>query len=197
MTKQYVKLINQTQIQYPPKNKGSIINYNLDIPQLIADGYKEFIEAEKDLTKSYTISYRETDTQIIEIAVEIIPDPDVELQNAKQMKISENDRLRNDALNQGVIYKDVLFDSDTDQKINLLAIVSTMSDEDEITWFGMDNQPLECTKQDLINIGGLITQLHSFCWTKNAQIKQVIEDAQTVEEVEAIEIDYDTEVEND
>ena len=42
---QYAKLISETQVEFPPKNKGSIINYNLDYEQLIADGYKEFIPA--------------------------------------------------------------------------------------------------------------------------------------------------------
>ena len=112
------------------------------------------------------------------------------LQEAKQSKIQQNDLARDEALNQGVEYKDVLFDSDTDQKVNLLAIVSTMSDEDNIVWFGKDNQPLECNKQDLINIGGLITQLHSFCWNKNALIKAEIQEATTIEDVQAIVIDY-------
>lgn len=112
------------------------------------------------------------------------------LQEAKEQKIQENDIRRDEALNQGVTYKNVLFDSDTDQKVNLLAIVSTMSDEDTIIWFGMDNQPLECTKQDLISIGGLITQLHNFCWNKNALIKAEINNAQTIDEVTEIEINY-------
>lgn len=114
------------------------------------------------------------------------------VEQAKEIKIQQNDLARDVALNQGVEYKDVLFDSDTDQKVNLLAIVSTMSDEDTIVWFGMDNQPLECNKQDLINIGGLITQLHTFCWDKNAFIKAEINNAETIEEVEAIVIDYST-----
>jgi len=117
----------------------------------------------------------------------------IELNNAKKIKIQENDTVRDEAINSGVLYKDVLFDSDTDQKVNLLAIVSTMGDEDVITWFGMDNQPLECTKEDLINIGGLITALHSFCWGKNAEIKAEINEAETIEEVEVIEIDYSIE----
>ena len=134
---------------------------------------------------------------------ELVLNPDwgeIELQKAKEQKIVENDIARDIALNQGVVYKDVLFDSDTDQKVNLLAIVSTMSDDDTIVWYGKDNQPLLCNKQDLINIGGLITQLHSFCWNKNALIKAEINQAETVEEVEAIVIDYTTpinEVEND
>lgn len=125
-------------------------------------------------------------------AVVINPDLDeIKLQKAKDEKIVVNDSERDIALNQGVVYKDVLFDSDTDQKVNLLAIVSTMGDTDTIVWFGKDNQPLECNKEDLINIGGLITMLHRFCWNKNAEIKAEINNAQTVEEVEAIEINYE------
>lgn len=115
------------------------------------------------------------------------------LQEAKENKIQENDIARDATLMRGVVYKDVLFDSDTDQKVNLLAIVSTMGDEDVITWFGMDNVPLECTKLDLIAIGGLITELHTFCWGKNAEIKMSIQQAETIEEVETIEIDYNEE----
>lgn len=110
---------------------------------------------------------------------------------AKQAKVQENDAARDTALNAGVVYKDVLFDSDTDQKVNLLATVSMMGDEDTITWFGKDNQPLDCTKEDLLNIGGLITQLHSFCWNKNALIKNEIAEASTYAELDAIEINYE------
>lgn len=124
---------------------------------------------------------------------EIVLNPEwgaILLEQAKKEKIKENDIARDNALNQGVEYKGVLFDSDTDQKVNLLAIVSTMGDEDTIVWFGMDNQPLECTKEDLINIGGSITALHSFCWGKNAEIKALINEAETVEEVDEVVIDY-------
>ena len=114
----------------------------------------------------------------------------IELNKAKQVKIQDNDTARDDALNQGVTYKNILFDSDTDQKVNLLATVSMMSDDDVITWFGKDNQPLVCTKQDLLNIGGLITQLHSFCWNKNAEIKQEISEATTITELDNIVINY-------
>lgn len=124
---------------------------------------------------------------------EIIINPDldnIKLQQAKDLKIEENDRIRDEALLQGVLYNSVLFDSDTDQKVNLLATVETMPEGQTIVWFGKDNQPLNCTKEDLFNIGGLITQLHSFCWNKNAIIKAQINNASTIEEVEAIDIDY-------
>lgn len=131
---------------------------------------------------------------------EVVINPDldnIKLQEAKDERIIENDTIRDEALNQGVVYKDVLFDSDTDQKVNLLAIVSTMDDEDTIIWYGKDNQPLECDKQDLINIGGLITQLHAYCWNKNALIKAEINNAETIEQVEAIVIDYTQPIERE
>ena len=124
---------------------------------------------------------------------DVVIDPELnskKLEKAKEAKIEENDTKRDIALNNGVTYREVLFDSDTDQKVNLLATVSTIGDEETIVWYGMDNQPLECTKEDLVNIGGLITSLHSFCWNKNAEIKNQIAEAHSLEDVEAIEINY-------
>ena len=112
------------------------------------------------------------------------------LEQAKQQKISENDTVRDATLIQGVTYQNILFDSDTDQKINLLATVSVMPDGATVEWFGMNNDSLVCTKEDLMNIGNLIIALHSFCWNKNAMIKEEINNAQTIEEVENIKIDY-------
>lgn len=114
------------------------------------------------------------------------------LENAKNTKTQDNDLLRDEALNRGVTYNNILFDSDTDQKANILGAVLQMSDTDSIPWFGMNNDSLVCTKQDLLNIGGLITALHSFCWTKNAEIKEQIKKAETIEEVENIEVDYES-----
>ena len=137
------------------------------------------------------LEIQETDRPIVDFEFADTPEYLAkELIKAKENKIQVNDKLRDEAINGGVTYKNILFDSDTDQKVNLLAMVSAMSDEDTITWFGKDNQPLDCTKEDLLNIGGLITQLHRFCWNKNAQIKYLIDVAETLEELEEINIDY-------
>lgn len=109
----------------------------------------------------------------------------------KQQRIAENDELRDVALSGGVTYQNVLFDSDTDQKVNLLATVGMMSDTDTVVWYGMDNKGLLCTKADLMAIGQLITELHSFCWQNNAYIKEQINNASTIEEVDSIEINYE------
>lgn len=125
---------------------------------------------------------------------ELIPNPEwgnIILNEAKKDKIAKNDIARDAAIISGVTYNNILFDSDTDQKANLLGAVLQMSDKDTIEWYGMNNDSLVCTKQDLLNIGSLITQLHSFCWTRNAEIKQAISEAQTIEEVNNITIDYE------
>ena len=109
----------------------------------------------------------------------------------KQQRIAENDELRDIALFSGVTYQNVLFDSDTDQKINLLATYGTMTDDNTTVWYGKDNQGLLCTKNDLWAIGNLMTKLHSYCWENNAYIKEQIEGAQTIEELDNIEISYD------
>ena len=124
---------------------------------------------------------------------EIILNPEystIELNNKKEELIAENDQLRDEKLLEGVTYNNVLFDSDTDQKTNLLATYQMLSDEDTITWYGKDNKALLCTKQDLLAIGNLIIQLHSYCWNMNAYIKEQIENAKSIDELDNIVIDY-------
>ena len=150
-------------------------------------------ELDKDKRQVIVEEYQEEidDTEITKYRLSLNPDyAPIELEKAKKEKIRENDAKRDEKLNSGVVYQEILFDSDTDQKVNILAVVSTMGDEDTITWFGMNNDSLECNKTDLIAIGGLITTLHAFCWAKNAQIKAAINAAKTLAEVETVTIDY-------
>lgn len=191
----YVKFINKTKIEYPPKNKGNILNYDLNVEAMTEDGFKPFIQVERPTTnRAYHIEYKETANNVAEKIVydETQEQADArDLENAKQQKINENDIARDTALNQGVTYQNILFDSDTDQKANLTGAILQMNDTDTVEWFGMNNDSLVCTKQDLLNIGGLITELHSFCWNKNAEIKEAIKNAETIEEVEAVDINYE------
>lgn len=119
-----------------------------------------------------------------------VSEEEYQLYKLKQDKIMLNDELRDSALYGGVTYQNVLFDSDTDQKVNLAETVRDMSETDTITWFGMDNTALLCTKADLLAIGEEIRNLTKFCWGMNAYYKDLINQAETIEEVEAIEINY-------
>ena len=175
---------------------GGILMYKLDKPYTDEEKLNFIVTHNYDngrrIEETETCLYALEDNEIMQDGVPIVnPDWDsIQLAQAKQDKIALNDELRDTALLRGVTYNNVLFDSDTDQKANIMGCVFTMSDEDTITWWGMDNQGLLCTKADLIAIGGLITELHSFCWGMNAYIKEQIQTAQTVEEIEAIEISY-------
>jgi len=127
---------------------------------------------------------------------EIVEDPDYDerqIKKAKKAKYAENEKIRDEFLVSGVTYKDVVFDSDTDQKINILATVSTMSDADTINWYGKDGVSyVVCTKADLLAIGELITRTTAYVWQyRNPEIKDLIEKAQTIEELDAIDISYE------
>lgn len=116
------------------------------------------------------------------------------LNEAKKNKLNENIKKRDERLNAGVMYQNILFDSDTDQKVNLMAMVDMMNENDTIIWLGKENHPLNCTKQDLLNIGNLIVQLTSAIWGSeglNQYYINAINDCETIEEVNNIIIDYD------
>lgn len=115
------------------------------------------------------------------------------VEQAKEAKYKENETIREQFLVSGVEYKEILWDSDIEQKLNLSIQIPSMSDEDVVTWVAMDGiTSLECTKADLTAIGQLLTQMTAYVWQyKNPQIKTAIAEAETIEEVEAIEIVYD------
>ena len=168
-------------------------DYYLNISEIDTIGEQEgFILIDKETgedVKAHPNNYKIVNDEIVKKSDEEIAAE--ELEHAKQAKIFENDNKREAAINSGVTYKGILFDSDTEQKANIIGSVLTMSETDTIIWFGMNNDAMECTKEDLENIGALIAQLHSFCWTRNAEIKHEIALAETIEEVNAIEIDYE------
>lgn len=69
MTDRYAKL-NEGVLEFAPKNKGSIINYDLNVDLMIADGYKEFVQAEIPVTnRRFHIGYVETIDNITETVV--------------------------------------------------------------------------------------------------------------------------------
>lgn len=116
-----------------------------------------------------------------------------ELEYAKARKNALNVKIRDEFLNQPIEYKGILWDSDLDQKINLGYSIDKLSDDETISWFGADGiSTLEATKEDLINILGLIVQKTTFVWQiRNPEIKTAINNAKNIAEVDAIDISYD------
>ena len=115
------------------------------------------------------------------------------LEKARNEKYQENETIRDAFLVSGVTYKDILWDSDLEQKLNIFVQLSQMGEEDTVVWVAMDGiTALECTKADLLAIGQLLTTMTAYVWEyKNPGIKQAIADAETIEELNEIEIVYD------
>lgn len=163
-----------------------IVNYNHN------NGYKihEIVEENKIWALLPNEIWDETqNTPIIDVTYE-----QKLLNEAKKNKLNENIKKRDERLNAGVMYQNILFDSDTDQKVNLMAMVDMMNENDTISWLGKENHPLNCTKQDLLNIGNLIVQLTSAIWGSeglNQYYINAINNCSTVEAVNNIVIDYD------
>ena len=78
----YCKFIDTTHIEFPPVNKGSVINYDICEELLLQDGYKPFQEAEKPTGNDYTITYQDTPTAVIEIVT--LPTPEEIAEREKQ-----------------------------------------------------------------------------------------------------------------
>lgn len=63
----YAKLINSEQLEYAPKNKGAVSNFDQDIAAMLADGYLPVIPAVRpDDGQNYKHSYEQVDGQIRE-----------------------------------------------------------------------------------------------------------------------------------
>lgn len=65
---QYAKFINENQIEFAPKNKGAISNYNLSQELMTADGYKPLVVIEEPTEDKPLVRYRDTKEQIEQYA---------------------------------------------------------------------------------------------------------------------------------
>ena len=64
----YVRLKNEYELEYPPKNKGTVINYNLNEELLLNDGYKPLLTIEKpNNDRLYEIKHEESENNIQEV----------------------------------------------------------------------------------------------------------------------------------
>lgn len=189
MTK-YVKFISESKIEYPPINKDGIINYNQDIHRLKMDGYKVLEEVSKPIPDDSHIEYQEFFDSVKEILIE--PTEEQRFESLRSGKLAEYESNRDVFLAAPVFYKDLDWDSDLDQKTNLSFRLSVMKDDEVCTWVSADGvTSMECTKEDLSSILQLIADKSTYVWQlKNPKIKKEIFAATTVEELEAIDIEY-------
>ena len=90
----YAKLTSSG-IEYAPKNKGSILNYDLDIDHLIEDGYKPLILAEMPTNdRMFDLIYEESSENITQVINYLESEEEY-----NQRKSNEELQLQIDSLN--------------------------------------------------------------------------------------------------
>lgn len=122
-----------------------------------------------------------------------------ELLKEKEIKKAQNKAAYETALKSGVTYKDSLFDCDTVAAVRImgqLTATQTMAiaTEETIDWFDYNYQPVSLTIPEFIELAGVVTMNTRRIETLNCSINTAISNAQTMEELDAVEIDYETSI---
>lgn len=124
-----------------------------------------------------------------------------QLEVEKAKRLEENKEAYNAALKAGVTYKNALFDCDTLAAVRVMGQMAAMqamaiSEEPTIDWFDYDYQPVTLTTEEFLELAGLITLNTRRIETLNCGFNTAISGAESIEELEAINISYSAEQES-
>ena len=116
---------------------------------------------------------------------------------AKEDKLNQNKKAYDAALKAGVTYKDSLFDCDTLAAVRIMGQMvasqtAAIAAENTIDWFDYNYQPVSLTIPEFIELAGVVTMNTRRIETLNCSINTAISNAQTMEDLDAITIDYST-----
>lgn len=119
------------------------------------------------------------------------------LTQAKENKNEENTAKAKEAIENGyVVYKDAEFETNAQTVGDLTATMLLMqaTGMETYIWLSRDDKVVELSLEDFGTLGGLIAQYKNNVWSnKYLDFKQQIALAETLEEVNAIVIDYEAE----
>lgn len=214
MTNRYAKYISETQIEFPPVNKDNIINYYLDVEELTKDGYKELEECPIPETDRYfEIRYRDEDKirQYI-VWLETKAEYDArKLQEAKKVKKAESDEKRSQiraikaqfsATESGYLLRATPV-GDIMTVVMGIALPAMMAQQPipagSMRYYNAEGQSFPIPQIEAAFVPTfyqLFVQSIATVDTYSANIDRQISEATTIEEVEAIVIDYNTVIQN-
>lgn len=160
----------QTTLKFTPQYEGLEIK-ETERPIVLSDDCTEFVFADTD-------EYAQ-----------------IQLDKEKAQKTELNKQAYEQALKSGVTYKDSLFDCDSLAALRIMgqmvAIQSmAIAAEDTIDWFDYNYQAVTLTIPEFMELAGLVTLNTRRIETVNCAINTAIEQAATMAELEAVEIDY-------
>lgn len=124
-----------------------------------------------------------------------------QLEAEKAKRLEQNKEAYNAALKAGVTYKNALFDCDTLAAVRVMGQMAAMqamaiSEEPTIDWFDYDYQPVTLTTEEFLELAGLITLNTRRIETLNCGFNTAISGAESLAELEAINISYSAEQES-
>lgn len=190
----YVKFISKTEIEIAPPFKDGIINYDKDVERLTADGYKPLAEIDKPIPEDSHIEYKEYKNRVQEILVE--PTPEERLEVAKEKKQRENEDLctgirANSTFELDLQGKYCIFDTSAQTQADLqAAAMVTMTGQVYPNWVTNNWVKLDLTHEDVLLIYQEFFARVSPLYSKELEYTEQIKACKTVEEVEAIDLDY-------
>ncbi|EIB18474.1 DUF4376 domain-containing protein [Campylobacter jejuni] len=122
-----------------------------------------------------------------------ISSEDAKLKYAKEFKKDEIDNAKNNAIEGGVSYKDKIFQSAEKDRNLLTSTVSLFAITKQLpegfVWISKDNEAVPFTLEELIELGGIMANSVNTNTIKARTIKDKVEQAQTLEEIQSIKWD--------
>ena len=119
---------------------------------------------------------------------------------AKEQKQKENTALAKNAVENGYVdFKGAQFETNAQTVGDLTAsmLLVQQAGLESYSWLTKDDKVVELTLEDFGTLGGLIAQYKAGIWNgKYLNFKTQIENAETIEEVNNIELNYDIPSEN-
>lgn len=121
---------------------------------------------------------------------------DAKLKYAKEFKKDEIDNAKNNAIEGGVSYKDKIFQSAEKDRNLLTSTVSLFAITKQLpegfVWISKDNEAVPFTLEELIELGGIMANSVNANAIKARTLKDKVEQAKTLEEIETIKWDNET-----
>lgn len=141
------------------------------------------------------LSVRETEKEIIEHNGEFVFADDIQTElfiQAKESKISQINESKEQAFKSGIIFKNEHFDCDDraqDRTGNRLLLLQAMPVE-TLEWLDYNYKPVVLTSAEFQQLCAAIFERIQFIEFKTGELFDAVNAAQTLEELEAVEINF-------
>lgn len=172
------------------------LNYN-QINNYIDDITQDELNLGLEAVKEVLINANETELlkKYFSIFCQV-SNEDAKLKYAKEFKKDEIDKAKDNAIEGGVSYKDKIFQSAEKDRNLLTSTVSLFAITKQLpegfVWISKDNEAVSFTLEELIELGGIMANSVNTNTIKARTLKDKVEQAKTLEEIEAIKWDNET-----